>query len=419
MNAAMGWKAMNFFRYKVIAATGRIETGIVQLPYQETGSAVVHLERNGAIALSVRRLGRISTAFMQLASFRFRRSLSRPDLAEMLSNVALMLSSGIPLISALEEAAASSEKAEVRADLKDMIQTIASGMTFSEAVQKYRAIFPKSVVHLIRMGEETGQLDRMLKEASGHLKRIHSIISDTKQALIYPSLVATTMTGGMIFWFYYVVPKIIDLFREMDVTLPAVTRLLVSVSHFVRLNIVDLAVGLTGCVLGLLMARRHSLRIKRGSDALLLHTPIVGTIVTASSLAFITEYFALLLRSGIDILQSVTILKDSLGNEIYRDKMGEIRETLSRGEGVSVAFRNAAIFPSFVVRMINVGEMSGTLTEQLDHISTEYRNKLSVLVATIGKLIEPVVLVVAGGIFAVMIAALLLPIYDLIGRISG
>ena len=205
----------------------------------------------------------------------------------------------------------------------------------------------------------------------------------------------------------------------MDVALPAVTRLMVSLSEFVRLNMIPLSIIPIIGILGLMIARHRSRNIRYGSDALLMHLPIVGTIVTASNLAFITEYFALLLKSGIDILQSVTILKDSLENEIYRDKMSEIRETLSKGEGVSEAFRNAAIFPAFVVRMINVGEMSGTLTEQLDRISTEYRNKLSVLVATIGKLIEPVVLVVAGGIFAVMIAALLLPIYDLIGRVSG
>jgi general secretion pathway protein F/type IV pilus assembly protein PilC len=410
---------MNFFRYKVISTTGRIENGIVQLPYQEIDSAIVHLERSGAIALSVKRLGPLATSLVQLASFRFRRGLARPDLAEMLSNVALMLSSGIPLISALEEAAQSAEKPELRADLTDMIQAISSGMTFSEAVQKYRRIFPNSVVHLIRMGEETGQLDRVLKEAAGHLKRIHGIVTDTKQALLYPGLVIAAMTGGMIFWFYYVVPKIIGLFREMDVALPAVTRLMISLSEFVRLNMIPLSIIPIIGILGLIIARHRSRSIRYGSDALLMHLPIVGTIVTASNLAFITEYFALLLKSGIDILQSVAILKDSLENEIYRDKMSEIRETLSKGEGVSDAFRNAAIFPAFVVRMINVGEMSGTLTEQLDRISTEYRNKLSVLVATIGKLIEPVVLVVAGGIFAVMIAALLLPIYDLIGRVSG
>jgi general secretion pathway protein F/type IV pilus assembly protein PilC len=154
-------------------------------------------------------------------------------------------------------------------------------------------------------------------------------------------------------------------------------------------------------------------------DRLLLRLPVVGTIFNASALAFITEYFSMLLNAGIDILQTMRILSDSVGNSFYGRKMVEIQDRLATGEGISEAFRNAGLFPRFVVRMLGVGEMSGNLTGQLDYIATEYRRRLSNLVTLIGKMIEPMVLLFAGTIFAVILGALLLPIYDLLSRITS
>jgi general secretion pathway protein F/type IV pilus assembly protein PilC len=112
------------------------------------------------------------------------------------------------------------------------------------------------------------------------------------------------------------------------------------------------------------------------------------------------------------------ILKDSIRNEIYREKLGDVIKGLTRSDTISDSFKNAVIFPSFVVRMINIGELSGTLDEQLKNIATNYRNKLSLLVATIGKMIEPAVLIIAGILFAIIIAGLFLPIYDLVSQVG-
>ena len=125
------------------------------------------------------------------------------------------------------------------------------------------------------------------------------------------------------------------------------------------------------------------------------------------------------MNAGIDILQSTNILKDSIKNEVYREKLAEVKEGLTKGDGIAESFRRPLIFPTFVVRMIAVGEHSGTLPEQLSHIAEDYKNKLSVIVATIGKMIEPIVLIVAGGMFAIIVIGLFLPIYDLVSAVSG
>ncbi|HDH87909.1 MAG TPA: type II secretion system F family protein [Desulfobacteraceae bacterium] len=410
---------MSYFRYKLMEPTGRISSGVINLPYKDVLSAVTHLERGENTSIYVKKLGVVASFLFRLVSMRLRRRVSRSFQAEFLSNISMMLRSGMTLTTALEEGASTSERPDFESDITDMITDIQGGAAFSEAADKYRYIFPKTVIYLIRMGEETGRLDEMLQDASDHLKRIQNIISDTKQALLYPSFVFIAMGGGVIFWFYYVVPKILSLFKEMDVTLPSLTIFLLRISEFIQNHFLSIVLGLALAVFIVVTAYKGNRKVKRTTDALLLKLPLSSTIISASTMAFITEYFSLLMKAGIDILQSMTILKESIKNEIYREKLGEVRDGLARGEGIADSFRDVLIFPLFVIRMINVGELSGTLPEQLAHIAEDYRNKLSVLVATIGKMIEPIVLVVAGAMFAIIIAGLFLPIYDLVSRVGG
>ncbi|MDY6878699.1 MAG: type II secretion system F family protein [Desulfatiglans sp.] len=410
---------MNFFRYKLIETTGEVSSGIIKLPYQEVMSAISHLEREGSTTIYVRKLGRLASLLVKLGAFRFGRKLSRSFQAEFLHNVSLMLRSGLTLTSALEEAASSSDMADFEADLEDMKMAIQSGATFSEAAEKYRDIFPETVIHLIRLGEETGTLDRTLMDASEHLKRLQAIVSDTKQALLYPSFVFVAMGAGFLFWFYFVVPKIVTLFREMDVVLPALTIFLIGVSEFIQGHIIVIVAGLILCTVLITASYKKSVGFRKAMQKLQLKVPVFRSLSSASSLAFITEYFSLLINVGIDIIRSMEILEDCIKNEVYREKVGQVKWWLTKGEGIADAFGKVPIFPLFVVRMINAGEQSGTLPEQLSTIAEDYRNKLSILVATLGKMIEPIVLVVAGVMFAIIVGGLFLPIYDLISVVGG
>jgi len=410
---------MNYFRYKLIEPSGNLSSGIAKFPYREVISAVSHLERDGSTTVYVKKLGKISSFVLELGTLRLRKKLPRAFQSEFLNNLSIMLRSGMTLNTALEEAAGTTCRPDFEADMRDMIMNIQGGASFSEAAERYPYIFPRTVLHLIRLGEETGKLDRTLMDASEHMKRIQSIASDTKQALLYPGFVFVAMGGGFLFWFYYVVPKIVTLFKEMDVRLPALTVFLLQVSDFVQANILVIILGIAFCVFFIIFAYKGNRQFRRGTDALLLNLPVFRSISSASALAFISEYLSLLINVGIDIMRSMDILQDAVRNEVYRDKVKQVKSGLTRGEGIADSFRKVSIFPNFVVRMINIGEQSGTLPEQLSYVADDYRNRLSILVATIGKMIEPVVLVVAGAMFAIIIGGLFLPIYDLVSKVSG
>lgn len=410
---------MNYFRYKSIGSNGKVSSGFLQLPYQEVTSAISHIERDGSVTIYVKKLSRWAGYILKLAVACRRDKLTRPAQAELLNNIAVMLHAGMPLLTALEEAAASVERPRLAADIRNMITNIQGGASLSEAANHYRNIFPELIVLLMSIGEETGQIDQMLKAGSEHLTRMQRIISDTKQALLYPSFVFLVMGGGIIFWFAYVVPQIVSLFKEMSVALPAVTVMLIAVSEFVQTYFLHILIGLPAAVPAIWAARRMSRPVKKASDALLMRLPILGSLINTSTLAFISEYFALLLNAGIDIRNTINILKDTVRNEVYRAKLDEVGDRLETGSGIAESFRQTQIFPAFILRMLGIGEKSGTLTGQLDYIAEEYRNRLAVLVATIGKMIEPIALLIAGAIFAVIIGGLFLPIYDLVSAVGG
>jgi len=410
---------MNYYRYKLITPEGKISSGVVKLPYKETMSAINYLEREGNITLFVSKLGRLARGLRKVLDLRPQPRLSREMTAELLNNLGLMLKAGIPLMTALEEIFQAEEYPAIEKDVRELIERIQGGSSFSDAAERYPHIFPKNVIFLLRMGEETGRLDQMLKDAAEHLRRIQKIISDTKQALLYPIFVLTAVSGGMLFWFAYVVPKIVGLFKELDVALPKMTQILIVLSEFVEQAWVHIIITFVVGVAAVIIGRKRSRRFRKITDNLLLKLPLTKSIVSASALAYISEYFAMLINAGIDILQSVSILKNAVANEVYRDKLSEVRSNLELGDGVSDSFKRATIFPPFVVRMINVGETSGTLPDQLTYIAEQYHEKLSVIVATIGKSIEPLILLVAGTAFAVIIIGLFLPIYDLVSKVTS
>ncbi len=411
---------MNHFKYKIMKPTGDVESGIVDLPYEDEFSVISYLESNdNAIVIFVKKLGFLSSFFFVFLKQCFTKKLKHKFIAEWLNNISIMIKAGMPLASALEESVADSERSDFKKDVHDMVMGIQRGSNFSGVIEHKSRIFPKTVLYLIRIGEESGSLDERLKDAAEHLNRIQAIVSDTKQALLYPFFVFFTMGGAMIFWFYYVVPKIVALFSDMNVTLPTLTLIVIGISNFIQAYIIEMLLSCFLFVVIIIILYRKNRKFRKFIDIIFLKLPIAGELIKISNLAFITEYFALLINAGIDIIQSVKILEESVSNEVFKDRLTEIKNRIAAGTSIAEAFKQAHVFPRFVCRMISIGEVSGTLTEQLQYVAGDYRAKLAVMVASLGKTLEPVVLVIAGIIFAVIMAGLFLPIYDLVGKVSS
>ncbi len=341
--------------------------------------------------------------------------VTRKELIEFSRNLSVMLKAGVPLLVALEDIAGEMENKGFREILSSMIKDLRAGASLSQCFKRYSKIFPPIFEKLTLIGEETGRLDETFKEISDHLERVEELVSSIKRAVMYPIFVVVTTIGSLIFWFSYVLPKIINLFKEMRVVLPPVTLALVSISSFMSEYWWVVVIGvLAPIVVGFLMTRWR--RTKYYIDLLLLKLPIVKLIVYNGLVAATSENLRLLVAAGIGIDRVLSLTIESVRNEVMKRALERVRERILAGESLSSSFRKEKIFPAFFTRMVATGEASGNLDEQLGYVANFYFERLADVSEKLGRMLEPILLAVVGTIFAFIMVALFLPIYDLVGK---
>ncbi|MBF0124127.1 MAG: type II secretion system F family protein [Magnetococcales bacterium] len=409
---------MAYFRYNLLDKEGHQKTGLISLPFDNPVSAMAYLERQGNVVFSATPLPQLLGRAVGLLKQFFGQKITKEELAEALNNVAVMLKAGLPLMSALQDAIAEHNNATLSQIGKEIVLRVEGGSSLTDAIKGYGHIFSGNVLFLISLGEETGSLDRTIHDAAEHMKKMDKIQKDVKSALRYPAIVFGMIVVAMMFWLYSVVPSVAGVFKSMGAKLPAMTIMVIDISDVVINNAPAFFGAIIAVVMLLKLVTRLHQPTRKVMHTIMLRLPVVKSVLHYYNQAFITEYLALMITAGLDILRSIDILGSTLPNEVYKEKMQMVRSSLLQGIGVRASFQAAKIFPPFVIRMVGVGEQSGTLSDQLVYISEDYRIKLEFMVANIGKMIEPLALGIGGGLFIMLTIALFTPIYDLIQNMS-
>jgi type IV pilus assembly protein PilC len=408
---------MAIFRFRLLTSAGKVDRGVVELPFTDDAPAIRYLERQGGVVIGIRRLGVLMSWLTRLATQGFSR-VKRPDLAEFFNNMAMLLGAGVPVLSSMDEIMQEIKNPMLLLTLKFMRTDIEGGQTFGEALARHPKVFSNLVQYMCRIGEETGMLDQMCKKCAEHLEHIEMIVGGTKRALIYPGFILFVVIGSSFFWFYFVVPKITKLFTDMGVAVPTPTKILIAISDWFQTQFGLWVFIIFFCVTGLLFLRKRSTRVRYAIDAALLHTPIVSTIIITSTIAMMSEYLGILVGAGVGVVRTLEIITDSLSNLVYKGRLILVQDSVKNGNSLSDSLRSAEAMHPFAVRMISVGEQTGRIEEQTEYVSKLYRDKLNALVEVLGKTLEPVMLVFMGVLFGAIFAGLLLPIYDMIGKVA-
>ena len=404
--------------YEVMFSGGKTTRGLVLTPYErrEAASAWIEKQTDGIVV----NLYSLPAGVAQV--YRWGRSVTRAtpsskDVAGMMRDVAVMVSSGIPLLEAFrtlaEDDSPEANKA-VTALSRLMLEDLSAGATVTEAFARQSAIFPESVRSLVAIGDASGTMGQMLQEAADHLDRVIGMKADAKQAMIYPAFSFLAIFGAAAFWIVYVMPSMVDLFKQMNAKLPPLTVAVLAGAEWLNDHWIIVVGLMVSAVVALVWFWRTSRDFRRLGYTAMHKLPISRVLVTSSGLAFLAEYLAILTRSGLDVVSSLRILERSTPDIYYEERLTAVRLFVERGDRVSSAMRLIGGFPNLMVRMIAVGEDSGTLDNQLSYLAAEYGKRLKQTVAVIAEIIKPVVVVVAGGVFLVLIMALLLPVYDLV-----
>ena len=402
---------MHFF-VKSITKDGK--TGFDFIESQSYTTLLKKLQQDQAIPISISAL----PAFISKIIPKGQTKVSPDEVVELMESLHLVIKSGLPLYEGLQELAKESDNKRFRDMMLYIANAINNGQSLSTAFEAYKNVVGTIILNLIKIGEETGQLEATLKRAADFLKRTIALKRKAKGALIYPTFAFVAVLGAMLVWMIYVLPQMLDLFKSMDIKLPALTLGIIAVSNFLSAYGIYLLASIILMIIGFKILHKKYQKVRLFTDKMILKIPVVKEIISGFNIAFISEYLRLALVSGVPIFNALQSLTENLKNEVFKQALSASTEEVSKGSQISTAFSKTGIFTPFTIRMIGVGESSGSLDSQLDLIAEHYYDRVNYFAENIGKVIEPVVLVFVGGFMALVIAGLLGPMYDLISQIK-
>jgi len=345
-------------------------------------------------------------------------SIQRQDLITFCFDLEQVSRAGIPLLDGLRDLREGMENPRFREILTSVIEDIEGGKTLSQALGSFPRVFNTVFVSLIRAGELAGTLTEVFENLGVTLRWQDELIAQTRRLLVYPALVFVVVTAVMVFLLLYLVPQVTQLLKTMGLALPLQTRLLIGMSAFTStwwplLLMLPVAVVATIAVLVRTRPRARYLY-----DYAVLHLPVTGEILQKIILARFANFFALMYRSGITILEAVRTSEDIVANRVIADGLQRAGQQINAGESLSEAFRNLGMFPPLVIRMLRVGETTGALDAALLNITYFYNRDVRDSVDKALKLLEPALTLVLGGMLALILFSVLTPVYDIIGKMK-
>ncbi|MGD0282825.1 MAG: type II secretion system F family protein [Dissulfurispiraceae bacterium] len=401
---------MNYFTFKAINPDGAMISGMTEA--EDVNAVIAELTARGLSILDVRQAGALAVFMRRVVPAR---KIKRPVVIEFANNLAVMLKAGIPIVAAFEDMIDTMEDKNIKAVISDMKRRIESGMRLSEAIEFQKDAFPSILVRLVRVGEDTGRLDKSLADVAGHLQKMEDLAQAIKRALIYPAFAIVTTTGALTFWLAYVLPKIVETIKSMGVKLPLITRMLMHVSDFMKVFwfVIPLAPVAIAVAVAILKQNENT---RYYVDLLKIKLPIVKLVVYNKLLALFSEQMRILVMAGIPIDHALDIVAELMGNEIFKRGALKLKESVSAGNSIADSMKQLKEFPQLIIRMVGIGETSGSLDEQFGFLSDYYLKKLDDISEKLGKMVEPIVIGVVGTMFAFIVVGLMLPIYDLVAR---
>ena len=402
---------MHFF-VKFITIEGK--TGFSVIESQNFMTLEKKLQQEQTLPLSIIELPTFISKIIPTGS----KKVSADEIVELMESLHLVIKSGLPLYEGLQDLAKESDNKRFKEMLHYIADAVKNGKSLSNAFEAYKDVMGSVILNLIKIGEQTGQLETTLKRAAEFLKRTISLKKKAKGALIYPTFAFVAVFGAMFVWMIYVLPQMMELFKDMDIKLPPLTLGIIAVSNFLSEYWMYMIVSIVIFIVGFKLLHKKYQKVRFFTDKMILKIPVVKEIISGFNIAFISEYLRLALESGVPIFNALQSLTDNLKNEVFKEALSASTEEVRKGSQISAAFSKTAVFTPFTVRMIGVGESSGSLDSQLDLIAQHYYEKVNYYAENIGKVIEPVVLIFVGGFMAFVIAGLMGPMYDLVSQIK-
>jgi type II secretory pathway component PulF len=349
--------------------------------------------------------------------FSRRQQVKPEDLENFTAQLAIMLSSGVPLLSCLEALTEQAGSDSMRKVLDGLIASINSGQSLSQAMANYPGVFDTMYVNMVKAGESAGVLEQILTRLSEFIEHDLEIRRNIKKAMRYPIIVlsalAAAFTGAVVF----IIPKFAKLFIAQGVELPLPTRIMIGLSNIV----VNYWWLIIICMVALIAGLISFARTPKGAyffDLVKLKTPIFKEIFLKSAISRFSHMLETLTRAGIQIIKALETTEATVGNLVIAQDIGRARVEVEQGISLADALRKSPWFPSMTIRMISVGEQSGNMEAMLANIAKQFDEAVDTKIARLSASIEPIMTVAMGGLLLLIALGIFLPMWNMYAAIK-
>ena len=399
---------MPTYLYKARDSSGKIVRGSMEAAVRE--DLVSKLHKMGYMATQIREE---TPGFDLDAWVQKMNPVRSEDLLMFYIQLSNMVSAGMTLLSSLQTLHEQTQNRKLKEVLGDLSRNIESGDHFSDSLSRHPKIFPSIFVSMARVGEVTGKLDSILLRYAAFSESQEDLKQKIQNAFLYPMILLTAGVGAILFIITFVIPQFSEIFLKAGVRLPLLTRLLYHAGLNLKHHWVLLVLGF----LSVWAAVTLYFRTKPGSffrDRWKLKIPVAGELYRKASVARFARTLGILTGSGVPILQSLDIAREVVDNELLSQVVRDARLAVERGERIAGPLKVSGQFPADVVQMISVGEETGNLDGMLGKIADFYDMSIGYSVKKLTTLLENLFLLVMGALIGLIMASLLLPIFDMV-----
>jgi type IV pilus assembly protein PilC len=335
--------------------------------------------------------------------------------------LATLIDAGLPLLRGLQVIQRQERHPGLKRIMGTLGESIQSGSTLAEAMAQHPRVFNKLYVNMVRAGEIGGVLDVVLVRLAEFMEKLQKIRGKVISAMTYPAVVLFVATGIMFFLMVKIVPQFEQIFEDLLGSadkLPGLTKMVMRASNAIASNVLVVALAVVAFVILENMIGRTKPG-RRAIDTFKLKMPIFGTLISKTAIARLTRTLGTLLSSGVPILQALTIVRDTSGNEVIARGLQLVHDSVKEGENIAPPMEAAKIFPPMVIGMVEVGEETGKLPDMLMRIADAYDEEVDNTVSALSSIIEPVLIVGLAVIVGTIVIALFLPMIAIIGNFSS
>jgi type IV pilus assembly protein PilC len=399
---------MKSYKYIARDASGQRKQGLKQAAC--SNDVLAYLREQGFTPVSVNETSK-NVKQTQRASRRKR--VKSADLGALCWQLTTMVEGGIPITAALETISEDIENSQLREVLQHVLEKMHQGETFSGSISEFPKVFNQLSCAMILAGETGGNMPEALRRLAEYFDNRDKLTKKVKGAMAYPVFVLGFIILIVIFIMAFIIPRFSVIFDQIKGGLPAFTQAFMGFYDMVRYNLVYIIGSIAVLVISAVLAYT---RTKKGHyifSKIALGLPLLGKISSQAFVATFCRTMSTLIAAGVSVLEVFDILSVMTNNDIIKAAIARTREQIVEGSNISSSLAASGFFPNMVVKMIQVGEESGSLSKVLDRTSDYYERKVDATITTVMGLLEPIMIVTVGGIVLVVVLALYLPIFSM------